>query len=78
MKKILISAFLAVFLITAHAQATYDQSIRGTVVDGVTGYALMGANVILLDSDPVTGNHYRYKWKFYPDQYPPRQTGYRG
>ncbi|KPK80909.1 MAG: hypothetical protein AMS27_15975, partial [Bacteroides sp. SM23_62_1] len=31
------------------------QTIRGTVVDAVTGYPLIGATVILLNSEPLTG-----------------------
>ncbi len=37
------------------AQVNYNQTIRGTVVDAVTGYPLIGATVVLIDSDPILG-----------------------
>ncbi len=37
------------------AQEPITQSIRGTVVDAVTGFTLVGANVVLLNSEPVVG-----------------------
>ena len=37
------------------ASNEYTQTIRGTVTDGVTGFPLIGANVILLNSDPLVG-----------------------
>jgi len=46
---------LAIAIMTAAGQAAMKQTIRGTVVDAVTGYALLGANVFLLDSDPIIG-----------------------
>ncbi|MBN1769384.1 MAG: TonB-dependent receptor [Prolixibacteraceae bacterium] len=33
----------------------FKQTIRGTVTDAVTGYPLIGATVVLLESNPVTG-----------------------
>ncbi len=33
----------------------FTQTIRGTVTDAVTGFPLIGANVILLNSDPLVG-----------------------
>lgn len=41
--------------LTAFAADNYTQTIRGTVVDAVTGYPLIGANVILLESYPPIG-----------------------
>jgi hypothetical protein len=55
MKNLIIIMLLASSSLIATAQEIYKQSIRGTVVDDVTGYPLVGANVILLDSDPITG-----------------------
>ena len=37
------------------ARQDFTQTIRGTVVDDVTGFPLIGANVILLNSDPLVG-----------------------
>jgi hypothetical protein len=37
------------------ASNEYTQTIRGTVTDGVTGFPLIGANVILLNSNPLVG-----------------------
>ena len=37
------------------ASNEYMQTIRGTVTDAVTGYPLIGANVILLNSNPLVG-----------------------
>ena len=39
----------------SYGQVERHQTIRGKVIDAVTGYALIGANVILLESDPVIG-----------------------
>jgi hypothetical protein len=55
MKRTLLAAVLALLPLLAFAQESVTQSIRGRVVDQVTGYPLAGANVILLDSDPVLG-----------------------
>jgi len=56
MKKILISiVLLAINLTGIFANENMTQTIRGTVVDAVTGYPLIGATVILLDSDPLVG-----------------------
>ncbi|MEZ5071118.1 MAG: TonB-dependent receptor [Bacteroidales bacterium] len=47
---------LALLLATAlSAQSELRQTIRGRVVDDVTGYPLPGANVILRDAEPVRG-----------------------
>ena len=37
------------------AQVNYNQTIRGKVLDLVTGYPLIGATVVLIDSDPILG-----------------------
>ena len=39
----------------SYGQVERHQTIRGKVIDAVTGYALIGADVILLESDPVIG-----------------------
>jgi len=56
MRKILIVLVLLLgYLSGASASNDYTQSIRGTVTDAVTGYPLIGANVILLNSNPLQG-----------------------
>jgi hypothetical protein len=56
MKKFMISIILSAISLTAiFANENMTQTIRGTVVDAVTGYPLIGATVILLDSDPLVG-----------------------
>lgn len=56
MKKLLIALFLLLgYLSGAFAVNDYTQSIRGIITDEVTGYPLIGANVILLDSNPLVG-----------------------
>ena len=55
MKKIMLPFLLAILATQITAQDQFTQSIRGTVVDAVTGYTLIGANVILVDSDPIIG-----------------------
>jgi len=56
MKKVMISIFfLAISLTGIFANENMTQTIRGTVVDAVTGYPLIGATVILLNSEPLTG-----------------------
>jgi len=56
MRKILIVLILLLgYLSGASASNDYTQSIRGTVTDAVTGYPLIGANVILLNSNPLQG-----------------------
>lgn len=55
MRTFVTAVLLALRLIAVNAQENFTQTIRGTVVDAVTGYALVGANVILVDSDPIVG-----------------------
>jgi len=55
MKNRIITILLAALTVTGYGQENMHQTIRGTVVDAVTGYALVGANVILLHSDPLIG-----------------------
>ncbi len=43
------------FTIISNSQQTFRQTIRGVVVDAVTDYPLVGANIILLDSVPPIG-----------------------
>ena len=55
MKNCFIIILLAAISVAVFGQENMHQTIRGTVVDAVTGYCLVGANVILLDSDPLIG-----------------------
>jgi len=53
---VLASLFSGVLAGTEYSASTqYTQTIRGTVTDAVTGFPLIGANVILLNSDPLVG-----------------------
>jgi len=65
MRILISSALLALSIIATNAQEIFTQTIRGTVVDAVTGYALLGANVILLDSDPIVGTSTDLNGNFY-------------
>lgn len=62
MKKLLITSIIllgpifSILSSTGYAASNdFTQSIRGTVTDAVTGYPLIGANVILLNSNPLVG-----------------------
>ncbi len=54
-KTLLFIASLLVFANLAIASNNLSQSISGTVVDAITGYPLIGANVILENYDPIIG-----------------------
>ena len=62
MKKLLITSIIllgplfSILSSTGYAASNdFTQSIRGIVTDAVTGYPLIGANVILLNSNPLVG-----------------------
>jgi hypothetical protein len=56
MKKIIITSILIVGSFAGVlGHNNYTQTIRGTIVDAVTGFPLIGANVILLNSAPLVG-----------------------
>ena len=56
MKKVyLILMFIVTTTVFAFSQATLTQTLRGNVVDAVTGYPIIGATVLLLESDPAVG-----------------------
>jgi hypothetical protein len=62
MKKLLITSIIllgpifSILSSTGYAASNdFTQSIRGIVTDAVTGYPLIGANVILLNSNPLQG-----------------------
>ncbi|MCB0806939.1 MAG: carboxypeptidase-like regulatory domain-containing protein, partial [Bacteroidales bacterium] len=55
MKKTSLLLLLGFFSLMLSAQSTITQTIRGTVIDKITLTPLPGANVILLNSDPLVG-----------------------
>ncbi len=55
MNKVISTVLITMIVYITYGQGVMHQTIRGTVVDAVTGYALIGANVILIDSDPILG-----------------------
>ena len=52
---ILTSMILAALTTGLLANENFTQTIRGTVADDVTGFPLIGASVVLVDSDPLVG-----------------------
>ncbi|MCK9207978.1 MAG: carboxypeptidase-like regulatory domain-containing protein, partial [Salinivirgaceae bacterium] len=54
-KKILLFACLLTTLTSPFAANVITQTIRGTVTDATTGFPLIGATVVLLNSKPVLG-----------------------
>ncbi len=75
MKQSAVFAFLLAFFGTLTAQEPITQSISGTVVDKVTGYALTGANVILVNSDPPLGTATDLNGFFILDEIPLGRQG---
>jgi hypothetical protein len=56
MRKSICIFFIIIGTVTcSFAQSDYTQNIRGSVIDAITGYPLVGANVILLDATEPTG-----------------------
>ncbi|MFH0756418.1 MAG: carboxypeptidase-like regulatory domain-containing protein [Bacteroidota bacterium] len=55
MKKSLFPVLLVTTFLSIYAREPITQSIRGTVIDAVTGFTLVGANVVLLNSETVVG-----------------------
>jgi len=51
---LLLTCLLTLNLLTK-AEQSNNQTIRGSVVDAVTGFPLIGATIILVNSDPITG-----------------------
>ncbi|MBI9067870.1 MAG: hypothetical protein JEZ09_11305 [Salinivirgaceae bacterium] len=50
----LLSCVLTLTTLT-NASNAITQTVRGTVIDAVSGFPLIGANVVLLNSDPILG-----------------------
>ncbi|HPE57859.1 MAG TPA: TonB-dependent receptor [Bacteroidales bacterium] len=55
MKQLLLLIFIWTLAMGAKSQQTITQTVRGTVIDMQTLTPLPGANVILLNSDPIIG-----------------------
>lgn len=55
MRKLIILPFLAFGMSSAFAQQTPTQTVRGTVLDKTSEQPLIGASVILINSDPIVG-----------------------
>ncbi len=55
MQKLSLIILWLLFTLNLVAQKDYKQTIRGTVVDKYTLMPLIGATVILLGSEPLTG-----------------------
>lgn len=51
----IILVFIIFFFHLAGIAENITQNIRGTITDAVTGFPLIGATVVLVDSDPVVG-----------------------
>ncbi|MBL4706930.1 MAG: carboxypeptidase-like regulatory domain-containing protein, partial [Flavobacteriales bacterium] len=55
MKTRTILSFMLLISLSASKAIAQTQTIRGTVIDAQANYPLIGANVILLDTDPIRG-----------------------
>jgi hypothetical protein len=56
MKRLSFSIILLIAILSiTQAQTKFTQNIRGTVVDATTGYPLIGANIILLNTETPVG-----------------------
>ena len=74
--KRLIILFCIVFLAYyAQAQSSITQTIRGTIIDKNTRISLPGANVILLNSDPIIGASTDINGKFVLENIPIGRVG---
>jgi len=75
MKNRIILILLVSISSTGLAQDQLHQTIRGRVVDAITGYALVGANVILLHSEPLNGTITDQHGQFQLNQVPLGRQG---
>ncbi|MBN1951145.1 MAG: TonB-dependent receptor [Bacteroidales bacterium] len=56
MKRICILVAFSYVFISIHANdSDFTQTVRGSVTDAITGYPLVGATVVILNSDPLVG-----------------------
>jgi hypothetical protein len=75
-KSILIFLLILATIAVAFSQESYTQNIRGTVVDATTGYPLIGANIILLNTQPPVGATTDLDGEFPNYRYWPGTAGY--
>jgi len=71
--KLSISAFLLFFYFTVssvNASSSYFQTVRGTIVDQDSKTPIIGANVVLVGSDPILGASTDYDGTFRLDKVP--------
>jgi hypothetical protein len=64
MKRLIILFWIVIFALYAQAQSSITQTIRGTVIDKNTRISLPGANVILLNTNPLIGTSTDENGKF--------------
>ena len=62
--RLIILFWIVSFAFYAQAQPSITQTIRGTVIDKNTRISLPGANVILLNTDPLIGTSTDENGKF--------------
>jgi hypothetical protein len=55
MKKISVTLIIIFISLVVYSSGDLSQNIRGTVHDEVTGLPLIGASVVILDSQPIIG-----------------------
>jgi hypothetical protein len=77
MKKIVLINVFLILVISIFAQQEITQTIRGTVIDKNTRVSLPGANVILLDSDPIIGTSTDINGTFRIENIPIGRVGIR-
>ena len=75
MKFLHILLMLSIFVNIGNAQSELTQTIRGAVIEKSTMMPLPGANVIILDSDPVIGTSTDINGKFRIDNVPVGRVG---
>lgn len=77
MKRLFIPGIFLLIISSVNAQERLTQTIRGTVYEKATMMPLPGANVILLNTDPVTGTSTDIDGRFRLDNVPVGRAGIR-
>jgi len=70
MKNLLVPALLIFLIHPVFSQDLVTQTIRGKVIDETTGYELIGANVIVQESDPILGTTTNANGEFVLEEVP--------